>query len=400
MLQILAQTSLPRGGLPAPSDLLVPRVPRSVLLHPAQPPGWRLLSQGYALLEGKELPSRRALATGTGTVPHRGPAIAVEWGMERARRWKRGALFQKAGAWETQGGQLSRSAHALRSPSAPKEAGRPCPRLCRGSPRRAQGLSVQRRPGREEDLRGLESEQQNPSLRNTNRCDLVRHGQRLGPSAPSACLTAVNTPARPRAARSAPAPPLSAHLQPIRSRAARASRPCTPPSARGTDGSLCAWASRRSLPSPQRFCWSRFWAERCSPGPEVAFLGLCRLKNWTQLIPESQPTPFLTTYQYSHLKQGVTLWPGVRLWSGSLSCQGQDLIWLHNRPWSVCDQESDWRVWDQFCLPTQTFPPPIYILMKIFGSNFREYSQFSTQFKFNSFLLTLFCFVLFPFWDI
>ena len=180
------------------------------------------------------------------------------------------------------------------------------------------------------------------------------------PSTPSAGLTAVNTPARPRAARSAPAPPLSAHLQPIRSRAARVSRPCTPPSARGTDGSLCAWASRRSLPSPQRFCWSRFWAERCSPGPEVAFLGLCRLKNWTQLIPESQPTPFLTTYQYSHLKQGVTLWPGVRLWSGSLSCQGQDLIWLHNRPWSVCDQESDWRVWDQFCLPTQTSPPHLY----------------------------------------
>lgn len=59
-------------------------------------------------------------------------------------------------------------------------------------------------------------------------------------SAPSACLTAVNTPATPRAARSAPAPPLSAHLRPIRSRAARVSRPCTPPSARGTDGSLCA----------------------------------------------------------------------------------------------------------------------------------------------------------------
>ena len=92
-----------------------------------------------------------------------------------------GRYFRKPGRERPKAG----SSAALRMLSTltrpPTEAGRSCLRLCRGSPRRAQGLSVQRRPGREEDLRGLESGQQNPSLRNTSRCDHVGHGRRLGP---------------------------------------------------------------------------------------------------------------------------------------------------------------------------------------------------------------------------
>lgn len=92
-------------------------------------------------------------------------------------------------------------------------------------------------PG-EEDLRGAENGQRNPSPRDADCSHHVSRGRRFSPPAP---LTAVTRPPgrAPESARR-PAPAPFCRPRPIRSRAAPMSRPCTLRSAPGADGSLCA----------------------------------------------------------------------------------------------------------------------------------------------------------------